>query len=540
MNYRFLLSLLSVGFIMTGAAQTTSTNDEVVNKIIEMGTNDNKVMHHLDILNNRFGGRLIGSDAYENASDWLIREYGKLGIKAWKEEAGEVPVGFNRGPWFGKLHAGEEGMTLHFATPSYTSGTHGVQKGHVLIEPKSLDQFNRMKHRLKGAWVLISGTSTGFPIDKTAKGDSIRNAVKEENRLISLKNDSLMRDNWENGAKNEMLPLKNEKALFYKEMCDAGVLGFIQSAKLPIRALYDRPLVNDPNTTFDSLPTQPEILLDEHQFAVIEQMAKERRDIELEFDIRNFFKLGPIKYHNVIAEIPGTEFPDEYVLVSGHLDAYDVATGGIDCGTGIGPMLEAARLLAESGAKPRRTIRFIAFAGEEFGLLGAKSYVKDHKDELNKISMLFNRDGGPTPPVGMRVPAAMKEDILIATEPINRINDEYPFEVTVVNPKVKPTKTGGTDATVFEIEGVPTYGFREQDFKGYDFNYGEIWHTERDLYTKHIPEYQEYTSVAIALGALGVANLDNLLSREGMFLTEDQIKKMNSEKDKKKKGNKKK
>lgn len=540
MNYRFLLSLLSTGFIMTGVAQSTAANEEVVSKIIEMGTKDNKVMHHLDILNNRFGGRLIGSDAYENASDWLIREYEKLGIKAWKEEAGEVPVGFNRGPWFGKLHAGEDGMTLHFATPSYTSGTHGVQKGHVLIEPKSLDQFNRMKHRLKGAWVLISGTSTGFPIDKTAKGDSIRNAVKEENRLISLKNDSLMRDNWENGANNEMLPLKDERALFYKEMVDAGVLGFVQSAKVPIRALYDRPLVNDPTTTFDSLPTQPEILLDEHQFAIIEQMAKERRDIELEFDIRNFFKLGPVKYHSVIAEIPGTEFPDEYVLVSGHLDAYDVATGGIDCGTGIGPMLEAARLLAESGAKPRRTIRFIAFAGEEFGLLGAKAYVKAHKDELPKISMLFNRDGGPTPPVGMRVPAAMKEDILIATEPINRINDEYPFEVTVAAPKVKPTKTGGTDATVFEIEGVPTYGFREQDFKGYNFNYGEIWHTERDLYNKHIPEYQEYTSVAIALGALGVANLDNLLSREGMFLTDEQVKQMKIEKDKKNKGKKKK
>lgn len=537
MKNSLIFAAMAFGMFLPATGQAPVSNEEVISKIIEIGTTDNKVMHHLDVLNNRFGGRPIGSDAYENAADWLIREYGKLGIKAWKEEAGEVPVGFNRGAWFGKLHAGEDGMTLHFATPSYTSGTHGVQKGHVLIEPKDMNQFKRMKHRLKGAWVLISGTSVnGWPIDKSAKGDSIRAAVRAENDVIAHKNDSLMTENWEKGTNHEMQPYKEEPALFYKEMLDAGVLGFVKSAKVPIRALYDRSLVNDSTTTFDSLPTTPEILLDEHQFAKIEQMVKERRDIELEFDIRNFFKLGPVKYHNIIAEIPGTEFPDEYVLVTGHLDSYDVATGGIDCGTGIGPMLETARLLAMSGAKPKRTIRFIAFAGEEFGLLGAKSYVKDHKDELKNISMMFNRDGGPTPPVGMRVPAAMKEDIEKATAPIKRINDEYPFEVSVAKPRVKPTQAGGTDAMVFYVEGVPIYGFNESDFKGYNFNYGEIWHTERDLFNKHIPEYQEYTAVATALGALGVANLDNLLSREGMFIDADKIK---TDKVKNKKKNKK-
>ena len=89
---------------------------------------------------------------------------------------------------------------------------------------------------------------------------------------------------------------------------------------------------------------------------------------------------------------------------------------------------------------------------------------------------------------------------------------------------------------VFYVEGVPIYGFNESDFKGYNFNYGEIWHTERDLFNKHIPEYQEYTAVATALGALGVANLDNLLSREGMFIDADKIK---TDKVKNKKKNKK-
>ena len=433
------------------------------------------------------------------------------------EEAGELPVGFNRGPWFGRLIGGDQPMNLHFVTPSYTSGTKGLQRGHVLIEPATEAELKRMKHQLKGAWVLISGKNAGWPIDHSAKADSLRSVVKAENLKIAQKNDSLMEENWAKGTHHQMLPLRRMPGLFYKEMCEAGVLGFIQSASVPLRALYDRSLVNDKNTTFDNLPEVCDIKLDEHQYAVIEQMAKERREFWLEFDIRNHFKLGPVKYHNVVASIKGTKYPDEYVIISGHLDAFDVATGGIDCGTGIGPMMEAARLIALSGAQPKRTILFVAFAGEEFGLLGAKAYAHQHRKELGKIANLFNRDGGPTPPVGISVPQAMYDDFVEICKPVKNINPDFPFEVKVAKPRKRPTSTGGTDASVFAVEGVPTYGFITDDIKGYNFSYGEIWHTERDLYTKNIPEYQEHTAVVTAVVALGVANLDKQLSREGMY-----------------------
>ena len=288
------------------------------------------------------------------------------------------------------------------------------------------------------------------------------------------------------------------------------------SRHLPLRALYDRALLNDPHTTFDNLPEVCDIKLDEHQYKIIKQMVKERRNFWLEFDIRNHFKLGPVKYHNVVASIKGTKYPDEYVIISGHLDSYDVATGGIDCGTGIGPMMEAARMIALSGAKPKRTILFVAFAGEEFGLLGAKSYVKTHAKELGKIANLFNRDGGPTPPVGISVPQAMYDDFVEVCKPVKEIRADYPFEVKVAKPFKRPTQSGGTDASVFAVEGVPTFGFNTQDIKGYNFSYGEIWHTERDLYTKNIPEYQEHAATVTAVVALGIANLSKQLSREGM------------------------
>ena len=181
--------------------------DAAVKKIIEMGQNDNQVMHQLDILTNRFGGRLIGSDAYENAAEWMVREFKSWGLDVQLEEAGTVPVGFNRGPWFGRLLS-DNGMILHFATPSYTSGTKGVQRGHAVMEPRNDEEFQQIKGRLNGAWVLISGKNVGWPIDRSASGDSIRAEIKKENNEIMKKNNDLRRRNWENGEKNEMLPYK--------------------------------------------------------------------------------------------------------------------------------------------------------------------------------------------------------------------------------------------------------------------------------------------------------------------------------------------
>jgi len=319
-------------------------------------------------------------------------------------------------------------------------------------------------------------------------------------------------------AEKELLPLNEMPALFYKEMREAGILGIIQSSKTPIRVMYDRK--NIMNMTFDSLPTVPDIKLDEHQYMVIKQMAEERRYFQLEFDIRNHFRPGPIPYHNVIGIIPGTEYPDEYVIQGGHLDAYDVATGGVDDGSGATPAMEAARLIMAAGGKPKRTILTILWAGEEFGLLGSQSWVDRNKDQLDKISNMFNRDGGPTVITGITVPAAMKEDFEMICAPINDINPDFPFKIEDRQPSEVPKKAWGTDSGPFAVAGVPTLYFNTGDTKGYNFNYHEIWHTERDLYNMSIKEYQDHVSIVTAIVVYGVASLDHLLSREGYWVEE--------------------
>ena len=515
-------------------SQKVPAQDAVVKKIIHEGTTNNQTQKHLDILTNRIGGRPVGSDAYNAAVLWAAAQFESWGLQVSIEEAGQTRVGFNRGPWSGKIYggvlSGTDGVHLHFATPSYTAGTKGLQRGHVIIEPKTQAEFDRMKGIMKGAWVLISGSNTGWPVERTAQANRRRDSLITLNQEIASHNNEVMRryrsrtgdrrmnvDQMQEALKDSLLKMEDEPALFYRQMVEAGILGLVQSSQVPITALWDKETVFGEDSSFENLPTVPDIKLDEHQYNQICQLVKERQPIALQFDIRNHFRPGPVKFHNVVAKITGTHYPDQYVMVSGHLDSYDVATGGVDCGVGVTPAMESARLLSFAGAKPKRTILFVLFAGEEFGLLGATAWVEQHKDKLEGISNLFNRDGGPLAPTGVAVPKAMYEDFVKASKHISAINPEFPFTVDTIPPRPRPERTGGTDASVFAIKGVPTIALRERDVKGNDFNYREIWHTERDLYTKSIGEYQEHTSVVQAVIVYNLANLDHLLSREGMY-----------------------
>jgi hypothetical protein len=508
----FFMSLLLVSLL------TVDAQDKVVSKIIELGIADNQTMDHLDVLSNRIGGRLVGSDAYANATAWTASKFREWGMEVILDEVGSVPVGFNRGPWFGRMLS-EDGMVLHFATPSYTSGTKGRQRGHVMMEPKTQAEFDRMKGKLKGAWVLVSGVNSGWPIDYSVEGDAARAKIIAENEEIGRQNREIATENRRNpdGVQKPLLPLKEEPAILYRQMVDAGILGIIQSSTIPIRALYDRKNID--KMSFDKLPSIPDIKLNEHQYRIIEQKVKERQDFQLEFDIRNHFKPGPVKYHNVIGVIKGTKYPNEYVMMGGHLDAFDVATGGVDCGVGVTPAMESARLIMAAGGKPQRTILVCLWAAEEFGLLGSKHWVESNKDKLPYISNYFNRDGGPTVPSSLTVPEAMFADFEKACKQLNDINPDFPFTLrkreTPAGPR--PTSAGGSDHAHFALNGVPTLSFGLTDSKGYDFNYGEIWHTERDTYDKNIKEYQDQTSIVQAVVVWSLANQPKILSRAGLY-----------------------
>ena len=173
MKTRYYFSLLAAALLSASFWTGAFAQDKVVKKIIETGTTDNRTMQHADFLVNRIGGRIVGSAALTEAEAWVKEQFESWGLEVMVQEAGEINVGFNRGPWYGRMLS-EDGMTLHFGTPSYTSGTKGKQTGIVLMEPQSRREFEKMKGLLKGAWVLLNAESNGMAIDWSDKANEQR------------------------------------------------------------------------------------------------------------------------------------------------------------------------------------------------------------------------------------------------------------------------------------------------------------------------------------------------------------------------------
>jgi carboxypeptidase Q len=504
-KHRNLLAILLLALVPALAVIPTplvGQSDPVVRKIIELGTTDNQAMTWADYATNRFGGRLTGSDAYANATAWALWQFQQWGLEAELHSVGEIPVGFNRGPWFGKMVTPNE-ESLYFGTPSFTAGTKGVQKGRVVIleaDPFSIPgrnpspddveakqvaveqaiaEINRNPAAFDGAWVLIPGQNSGFG--------------RDGRRSTPDYSDSRL-----------MPPLT-------RRLVEAGALGTIQRAGLPMKILDGHV------DTWEELPELPDIKLLDTQYDEIRELVEAGQEVELEFDIRNWFKMGPVEYHNIVAVLPGTTYPDEYIVLGGHFDSFDGGTGGVDDGSGISPGMEALRLITVAGGAPKRSIAMVLFAAEENGLVGSQAWLKDHPELQDKIVAMINRDGSPSAITGAVVPSGWYQDFQEITAPLADLNPRWPFTLDVnPYPGVKPLNPGGTDASSFAMVGIPTLNFRQAT----DYSYMRAWHTLYDTYSELVPytEHQEHSALVTAVVAYGMANLDEPLTRDGVYL----------------------
>ena len=131
------------------AALSLQAQDKVTKTVLELGKTDNRTMEHADYIARNIGGRIVGSHMLNHAEDWVADQFRAWGLEVRIQEAVTINVGFERGPWFGRMLS-EDGMVLHFGTPAYTAGTRGPQKGRVYLEPKTQRDFDRIKGALKG------------------------------------------------------------------------------------------------------------------------------------------------------------------------------------------------------------------------------------------------------------------------------------------------------------------------------------------------------------------------------------------------------
>ncbi|MGH7151877.1 MAG: M20/M25/M40 family metallo-hydrolase, partial [Planctomycetota bacterium] len=399
-----------------------------------------------------------------------------------------------RGPSWGNLLA-PQAKPLHFATNAWTAGTRGRVEGHAVLAPRDEEELAAVRPRLKGAWVVLRPTPPRNP-----------GATRREARPAEAGAGGAVRETPSDGpAGRPGGPDRAFREKLEKAYEEEGVLGTIRTGRGELLHTGGNSRVS-----WGKLPARAAVTLLAAEHKEICDALAEGKEVRLEFDIRNWFEKGPVTLHNVIAEIPGTEKPDEVVIVGGHLDTWDGATGTTDNGTGVATSLEAARLLAKAEVKPKRTIRFMLWGGEEQGLLGSAAWVRKHKEELPKISAVLVHDGGTNYCAGIAATPPMKADFEGIFAPVRDLDPEIPFKVR----EVKGLSGGGSDHASFLRENVPGFFW---DQKGRAV-YNRTHHTQFDTFEAAIPEYQRNSAIVIAVGALGIANLPDLLSRENLRL----------------------
>lgn len=432
-------------------------------RLLELGRDHNEVMTHLRVLTKDIGPRMTSSQGLIEAQAWARDTFRRWGLDARLEEWGEFPVGFDRGPSRGRLtvsglEGGAESLELEFITHAWTAGTNGPVLGNALLEPISIEAVDALAPQLAGAWLV------------RRKGD-------EQSREVRS---------------------------YLKEKCDEmGIAGSVRSG--PKSGL----LVTGGghNIEWDDLPTDVSVtLLADHYNTLLEHLEADHA-VELEFDIQNIFRKGPIKQHNVVADIRGTEFPDEYVIVQAHIDSWDGAEGAADNGTGTSITMEVARMMMKAGVKPRRTIRFVLYSGEEQGLYGSKGYVETHKDEHDKISVVLNHDNGTRAVGGIAYTEPMRADFEHCFREVLELDDEYEFELKVV----EGLRPGPSDHAPFVSAGIPGF-FWAQSEDGYT----KIHHTQHDTYEETDAAALRYSVMVVALAAHNFAELDHVLDRTDM------------------------
>jgi len=203
---------------------------------------------------------------------------------------------------------------------------------------------------------------------------------------------------------------------------------------------------------------------------------------------------------DVVGDLPGTERPDEIVLLGAHIDDWDVGQGAHDDGSGCVQVIEAARLLGALGLRPRRTIRVVLFMNEENGLAGARAYAAAHADQLGQHVLALESDRGGFTPRGFTTAATGDALALLraAAAPLAEIGAD----------RVQPGE-GGADIGVLRPAGTLLVGYLPDPQRYFDYH-----HSRRDTLEAVDPRELELGATAIACLAFRVADLDAPLPRK--------------------------
>lgn len=477
---RFAVALIGALPLVTSTAQAQGA-PEVVQSLIEEGTERSQVWSTLEDLCLNIGPRLTGSAGLERASVWArgrFQDYGLSNAHLWKW--GEVPVRFDRGPSSVKMVAPDE-LDFEFTTRAWAPGTDGPMRGRVVKMPTTREELEAVRADLPGAWILENAS---------ARRRRMRDQSREEREDGRKAREEIAEAIEAAGIAGKLQPSRNDQVV------TGGVRNWL-------------------DLTMDTLPTERAIAIRKKDAEAIEERLEEGAVVELEADLVHWFTEGPFPVFDVIAEIPGTEFPDEVVIISAHLDSWNGpgSQGCQDNGTGATVMVEAARILAAVGVQPRRTIRVCLWSGEEQGLYGSRKYAEWLRDtgQMDGVSACFVDDGGTGYQGGLVCTEAMEPMLSTAIAAVNERFPEMPISVSVQD---KMPSGGSSDHASFNRLGVPGFYWTEKGLTGREArDYRFVWHTQNDTTRYAVEDNLVQSAVCSAVTAYNLAMADTILPR---------------------------
>jgi len=453
------LSLAFLFFISMSAVFAQSTQ-EMVDKIVKEAEANSQLENLAHELLDVVGPRLVGTPQMKQAGDWAINKYESWDIEARNEE-------------YGKWKGWERGIThVDLITPrvqslearqlawSPSTGKKGVQAEVVILPAAkdSMDFVNKLKS-VKGKFVMISAPQpTGRPDynwEEWATKESFDKMKKDRDSL----NEAWRQRNAVSGLSRRELP----KAL--EEAGAAGIISSYWSGGFGVNKVF--------SASTEEIPT---IDISLEDYGMLYRLAEYGDKPEIKV-VAESQELGEVPTFNTIAEIKGSEKPEEYVILSAHFDSWDGATGATDNGTGTIVMMEAMRILKKLYPNPKRTILVGHWGSEEQGLNGSRAFVKDHPEIVKNVQALFNQDNGTG-----RVVNISGNGFLHAYDYLGRWLYEVPENVTThieTNFPGSPGR-GGSDYASFVAASAPAFNLSSLSWDYWNYT----WHTNRDTYDK--------------------------------------------------------
>ncbi len=507
---RKLLSLsavaaLALGTAMPLAAQSFPTDDPVIKRIWAIGMDSSDTYHLAHVLFDSIGPRLTGTSDLRGANNWLVSMYKSWGIDARNEQYGTWR-GWRRGYSHIDLISPRvrslEGLML-----GYSPGTGGKDlTASTIILPRFNDstEFVRWLPNARGKFVLVSAPQpTCRP-----REDWAQNATPESKARMDSLRAEVARDWSGRNVRGTGYSLALGGGELAKRLEEGGAAAIISSRPKDGWGTYE---------VFETYTTHaPTVTLSCEDYGLVYRLTEgndnPRIRMNLDADLH-----GEEPVFNTIAEIKGTEKPDEYVMLSAHFDSWDGSSGATDNGTGTLTMMEAMRILKQVYPHPKRTILVGHWSGEEEGEVGSKAFTEDHPEVIKGLQALFNQDNGTGRVVRMGG-AGLPNAAVHITAWLSKLPTVFQEQVKFTGPGFPAG--GGSDDFSFACYGAPAFGLGALpwDYSNY------TWHTNRDTYDKIVFDDLKANATLTAMLAYLASEDPTMITRERVDLAAEAAK----------------